>query len=210
MGQVNCPVFDLSLHQIVIRAGASLIVLSLHGLALAAIARVLGDRGPQFDGRLSASPIRQLDAVGTATAILFQLGWIRPMAIDPAQLRWGRLGLVVCVLGSIAATLIAVTLLLRLRTSALIYMPSAFVPTVLAILNESAESCSWFVALNVLPLPPLTGMHLLVAIRPSLAPVMMKYQRYAGLAIAALTLAGIVRPALQPLKDIVALLFPGL
>ena len=91
--------------------------------------------------------------------ILFQLGWIRPVAIDPAELRLGRLALVVCVVASIAATLAAVVLLLQLRIPALTYLPSAVVPTVLATLNEAAEMCAWFAAINLVPLPPLTAMH---------------------------------------------------
>jgi hypothetical protein len=43
-------VFDLSLHQVLIRAGACVVIISIHGFALAAIARGLGDRGPHFLG----------------------------------------------------------------------------------------------------------------------------------------------------------------
>src|SRR3954471_12508555 len=174
--------FDLSLQQFLIRIGACVIVLTIHGWLLALVARLLGDRGPQFDGRLSLNPARQFDLIGAATAVLYQVGWNWPLAIDPSQLRFGRLGLVFCVLGSVGATLVAVALVVQLRTAALIYLPSALVPTIIATLNEAAETCSWFVALNLLPLPPGTGMHLLIAIRPHLAPVMMKYHRLAGLA----------------------------
>jgi hypothetical protein len=202
--------FDLSLHQLLIRAGACAIIIAIHGFTLATIARALGDRGPQFDGRLTANPFRHADPIGAATMILFQLGWIRPVAIDPAELRLGRLALVVCVVASIAATLAAVALLLQLRIPALTYLPSAVVPTVLATLNESAEMCVWFAAINLVPLPPLTAMHLLVAVRPSVAPLLMKYRLYAAIALAALVLAGVVQPALQPLRDAIAGLLPKL
>jgi Zn-dependent protease len=202
-------VFDLSIHQLLIRAGACILITAIHGFALAAIARALGDRGPQFDGRLTANPFRHLDFIGAPMMILFQLGWIRPIAIDPSELRLGRLGLVVCVFGSIATTLAAVALLLGLRIPVLKYMPEAIVPTVIAMLNESVAMCTWFAALNLLPLPPLTGMHLLVAVRPSLAPLLTKYQIYIALALAALTLAGVVQPVLQPMRDALASLLPG-
>ena len=77
-------------------------------------------------------------------------------------------------------------------------------PTVIATLNESVVMCTWFVALNLLPLPPLTGMHLLVAVRPSLAPVLMKYRLYVAIALAVLTLAGVAHPVVQPIRDAVA------
>ena len=141
--------FDLSIHQLLIRAGACILITAIHGFALAAIARALGDRGPQFDGRLTANPFRHLDFIGAPMMILFQLGWIRPIAIDPSELRLGRLGLVVCVFGSIATTLAAVALLLGLRIPALKYMPEAIVPTVIAMLNESVAMRTWFAALNL-------------------------------------------------------------
>ena len=202
--------FDLSFHQLFIRAAACILVISIHGFVLAALARGLGDRGPQFDGRLTINPIGHLDVLGAAMMILFQLGWIRPIAIDPFKLRFGRLGLAVCALGSIAATLAAVVLLLGLRIPALKYMPEAAMPTVIATLNESVEMCTWFAAFNLLPLPPLTGMHLIVAIRPSLAPTLTKYSLYAAIALAVLVVAGVVQPVLQPVRDAVAGVLPRL
>jgi Zn-dependent protease len=194
-------VFDLSLHQLLIRAGACVLITAIHGFALAAAARALGDRGPQFDERLTANPLRHLDLIGAPMMILAQLGWIRPIAIDPTKLRFGGLGLTVCVVGSIATTLAAVGLLLGLRIPALTYLPSAIVPTVIATLNEAAEMCTWFAVFNLLPLPPLTGMHLIVAVRPRVAPSLMGYQVYAACALAALTLLGVTQPIVEPIRD---------
>jgi Zn-dependent protease len=194
-------VFDLSLHQVLIRAGACIVIISIQGFVLAAIARGLGDRGPQFDGRLTIDPLRHLDPLGAAAMMLFQIGWIRPIAIDPSELRFGRFGLIVCVFGSIAATLAAAALLLGLRIPALKFMPASFVPTIIATLNEAADMSTWFAALNVLPLPPLTGMHLLVAVSPGLATTLKKYSLYAAIALAALLVVGVVQPVLQPVRD---------
>jgi Zn-dependent protease len=201
--------FDLSLHQLIIRLGAFIVIIAIHGFALAAIARALGDRGPEFDERLTLNPISHLDMLGAATMILFQLGWICPIAIDPAALRLGRLGLVVCVFGSLAVTLAAVILLLGLRIPVLSYMPTAIVPTVIATLNGAVEMCTWFVVFNLIPLPPLTGAHFLVAARPSLAPLLAKYRIYAAIGLAALILTGAPQWALQPARDAIAGLLPG-
>ncbi len=201
---------DLSLHQLVIRAGACLLLTAIHGLALAAIARSLGQRGPPFDGRLTANPFRHLDPLGAATMILSQLGWIRAIAIDPTKLRGGRPTLILCVFGSVAMTLAAVLLLLQLRIPVLATMPSSFAPTMIATLNESAQMCAWFAALNLAPLPPLTGAHLLIAARPALAPLLTKYATSASIALAALALVGVLQPVLQPVRDAVAGLLPRL
>jgi Zn-dependent protease len=203
-------VFDLSLHQLLIRAGACIVIVAIHGFAFAAIARVMGDRGPQFDRRLTLNPISHLDVLGAVTMILLQLGWIRPIAIDPALLRFHRLGLIVCTCGSLAATLAAVVLLLGLRIPVLSTMPSAVVPTLIATLNAAVEMCAWFVAFNLLPLPPLTGAHFLVAARPSLAPLLAKYRIFAAVTFAVLIPSGVVQPVVRPVRDVVAYLLPGL
>lgn len=200
--------FDLSLHQLIIRFGAFIIVSAIHGFALAAIARAMGDRGPEFELRLTLNPFGHLDVLGALTMVLFQLGWIRPIAIDPKALRFGRLGLICCVCGSLATTLVVVVLLLELRIPVLSFAPTATVPTFIAILNAAVEMGTWFVAFNVLPVPPLTGALFLVAARPSLAPYLARFGTYAAVALAALILAGVVQPVVKPLRDGVGYLLP--
>jgi Zn-dependent protease len=201
-------VFDLSLQQLLIRGGACLMIVAIHGFALAGFARLMGDRGPQFDGRLTLNPFGHLDLIGAITLIVAQLGWIRPMTIDPAVLRLGRLGSVVCVIGSLAATLAACFALLALRIPVLTFMPIATVPTLVAMLNGTVETCVWFVAFNLLPIPPLTGAHFIVAAYPGLAKALIKTQLYTGLAAGALILLGVAEPIVRPLHDALVFLMP--
>jgi Zn-dependent protease len=202
-------VFDLSLDQLLIRAGACVIIVAIHGAALGAIARALGDRGPQFDERLTLNPVTHLDILGAVAMILSQLGWIRPIAIDPAQLRLGRLGLVICVIASLAVTLVVAQLLFWLRIPALLATPAAVAPTVLATLNAAGEMAAWFVAFNFLPLPPLTGSHLLSAVRPSLMPLFSRYRVQVTVLAAALVLTGVARPIVQPIRNAILFVVPG-
>jgi Zn-dependent protease len=202
-------VFDLSLHQLIIRLGAALILVAVHGFALAGIARVLGDRGPQYDERLTLNPFSHVDVIGALTMIFFQLGWIRPIAIDPSALRFGRFGLALCVIASLAATLVVTILLQALRIPALAYLSSAIAPTVIAILNEAPAMCAWFVVFNLLPAPPLTGAHFLVAAHPDLAPLLSRYGVYFAIAWAALAVLGVPQYVLQPVRDALAGLLPG-
>jgi Zn-dependent protease len=206
----STPVFDLTLHQLIIRLGACLVIVAVHGFALAGIAWLMGDRGPRLDGRLTLNPFTHLDMIGALVLILFQLGWIKPMAIDPAALRLGRLGLVVCVIGSLAVTLAVAVILLALRTPALIYLPIAVSPTVIAILNGLVEMGAWFAAFNLLPIPPLTGEQFLVAVRPSLAAPLARYQLHAAIVVAVLIFLGAATPVIKPLRDALASVLPVL
>lgn len=169
----------------------------------------MGDRGPQLDGRLTLNPFSHLDIVGAITLILAQMGWIQPMAIDPAVMRFGRLGAVVCIVGSLAATLAAAFALLALRIPVLVFMPSAVVPTLVAMLNETVGTCIWFVALNLLPIPPLTGANFIIAAHPGLAKALAKTWLYAGLVVGALILLGVAQPIVKPLHDALFLALPA-
>src|SRR5262249_45322569 len=60
-------VFDLSFHQLLIRAGACILITSIHGFVLAGLARGLGGRGPQSDGTLAINPIEPPDVNVAAT-----------------------------------------------------------------------------------------------------------------------------------------------
>jgi Zn-dependent protease len=202
-------VFDLSLDQLLIRAGACVVITAIQGAVLAAIARALGDRGPQFDERLTLNPLSHLDILGAAAMILSQLGWIRPMAIDPAQLRFDRLGLVICVVASLAVTFVVAQLLFWLRIPALLTMPTAVAPTVLATLNACGEMAAWFVAFNLLPVPPLTGEHLLIAVHPAFMKLFAHYRMPISVFAVGLILFGVAQPVVRPIRNAILYLIPG-
>lgn len=141
--------------------------------------------------------------------ILWQFGWIRPIAIDPAQLRLGRLGLVICVIASLAVTLVVAELLFWLRIPALLATPTAVAPTVLATLNAAGEMAAWFTAFNLLPVPPLTGGHLLSAARPGLRPLFSRYRVQVTVLAAALVLSGVAQPVVRTIRNAILFVVPG-
>lgn len=190
--------FDLTLQQVLLRGAAFLLIIAVHGFALAGIARLLGDKGPQFDARLTAGPITHLDLLGLVGSIFFQLGWIRPIAIDPAEMRTGRRGLVIAVLLSLAAVLVVAMLLLPLRNVALATLPATFALNVSLFINTVLQMSAWFAVFNLLPVPPLTGAHLLVAIRPELRTILPRLYPYAVGVLAVLMVTGILPRLLRP------------
>ena len=150
MGPDGAGVIDFSLQQLVLRFIAIVFIAALHGFAVAAAACALGDPGPGHDGRLSLNPLAHLDVVGTASGVLFSVGWIRPIAVDPDELRVGRIGLLIIVAAGAAASLIGAIALRLLRplvlpllpdaTSAFIFSISAGDLQTIAILNLVIDS----------------------------------------------------------------------
>jgi Zn-dependent protease len=194
---------DYSLQQLVLRLLAMVFIAAVHGIAVAGTACALGDPGPRYDGRLTASPLHHLDVLGTLAGV-FSAGWIRPIAIDPAELRTGRIGLVLVVLAGVAATLVSVAALRLIRPYLLPLLPDTTSALVFAFIETIGELGLWFALVNVLPLPPLTGSHLLVAIAPQWRDRLRRAQPYAAVLLAALAVAGVVMRLLAPVYAVLA------
>jgi Zn-dependent protease len=194
---------DYTLQQFVLRLLAMVFIAAIHGIAVAGTACALGDPGPRYDGRLTANPLTHLDVLGTLAGV-FSLGWIRPIAIDPALLRFGRAGLVLVVLAGAAATLASVVVLRLVRPHLLPLLPDTTSALAFAGIETIGEVSLWFALVNVLPLPPLTGAHLLVAVAPGIRDALRRVQPYGAVALAILAITGLAARALAPLYGILA------
>ena len=144
-----------------------LLIASVHGFAIAATAWAIGDPGPRDDGRLGLSPLRHVDLLGGALMVLFTVGWIRPIALDLTRLRPGRAGLLVVVVVAACATIGFAVLLRLVRPFVLYMLPDTAAATFFVFVETVGQLAVVFTVFNLLPLPPLTGQHLLVAVLPA-------------------------------------------
>ena len=199
---------DYSLQQLVLRLLAMVFVAAVHGVAVAGTACALGDPGPRYDGRLTPNPLSHLDVLGTLAGV-FSAGWIRPIAVDPAELRTGRVGLALVVLAGTGATLASVVALRFVRPYLLPLLPDTTSALAFAFIETIGELSLWFALVNVVPLPPLTGSHLLVAIAPQWRDRLRRSQPYAAVLIAVLAVAGVVTRLLGPVYAVLARLVLG-
>jgi len=197
---------ELTIQLVVMRLLAGLLIASVQGAALAAIAVLLGDRGPRHDGRLTLLPFRHVDLVGLGAIIVSGFGWGRPVAIEAGQLRFGRWGLVIAVFGSSLVLVALGALLLLLVVPALTLLPYTAGLTIAAFLRVAARLCVFAALLALLPIPPLAGAHLLAAVGlrvpASVGPVLA----WVLLILSALGVTGML---LDPLYRIVAPLVLG-
>jgi Zn-dependent protease len=191
-------VSDLTLQQLVMRFVAYVFIAAVHGFAVAAVAVAMGDQGPRYDGRLRINPLAHLDVIGTASGVLFSVGWIRPIAIDPFELRFGRIGLAIVVAAGTAATLISAIALRLVRPFLLPLLPDTASATTFALIEVIGELSAWFALTSILPLPPLTGAHLLAVAAPKYHKVIAKVAPYAGFVLALVAASGAVAKILGP------------
>jgi Zn-dependent protease len=200
---------DLTLQLLVLRLVAYVFIAAVHGFAVAAVAVALGDRGPRYDRRLSINPLAHLDLIGTASGVLFSVGWIKPVAIDLFALRSGRLGLAIIVAAGVAATLVSAVALRLARPFILPLLPDTASATAFALIEITGELSMWLALVNILPAPPLTGAHLLAITAPAYGKVITRIAPYAGIVLTLVAATGIVTNLLRPVYRMLAILVLG-
>lgn len=197
---------DLTVDLVVMRVIAGITIMTVQGLVLAAVALLLGDKGPQYDGKLTAWPWGHVDLLGLLSMALTGFGWSRPVAIDPAQLRPGRWGLVVAVLASSVALLLLGFLLLQLAVPLLTGLEYTAAVTASAFVREAAQLCVWIALFSLLPIPPLTGAHFLAALGIA---VPERFTTFLGWALFVASIFGVTRVVVTPAYNLLAPLILG-
>jgi uncharacterized membrane protein len=157
---------ELSIAEIVSRLAAALLYAAIQGLLLAGLARLMGDRKPQYEGRLTLNPFAHVAAWGMLLAALFAMSWIRPMRFDSKANRFGGLGIVLVVVFGLAGMLLLVPVLDLLRPFVL-YLPRTGSYAVLIVFEALQKIIVGSVILNLLPVPGLIAGSLLWALWPA-------------------------------------------
>jgi len=138
-----------------------------HEFAHAWTADKLGDDTPRLQGRLTLNPLAHVDWLGTAilpflTALFAGgfLGWGKPVMTDTRKLRGGAQGLALVALAGPASNIVmAVILAVITRLLLPIARP-------VADFTAFGVQLSLYLALfNLLPIPPLDGSKLLLAMK---------------------------------------------
>ena len=79
-----------------------LLALTLHEFAHAWTAVHFGDLTPKLAGRLTLDPLKHLDPLGTLFLFVAQIGWAKPVPVNPANFTHPRADLWVSLAGIIA------------------------------------------------------------------------------------------------------------
>ncbi|MFM8333366.1 MAG: site-2 protease family protein [Candidatus Methylumidiphilus sp.] len=166
---------DLSLLQkIAIWLLPVVFAITLHEVAHGWVAKLLGDRTAESQGRLTLNPLHHIDPVGTVLlpGLLlvfsgFVFGWAKPVPVN-----WGRLhnpkrdiGLV-AIAGPAANLTMIVLWIIVARLASLIGVGSVALP----LIFMSAAGIfinSMLMLLNLLPLPPLDGGRVMSCLLPT-------------------------------------------
>ena len=147
---------------------ALLILLTVpHEYAHAWVAEKLGDDTPRLEGRVTLYPLAHIDWLGTVilpaiTSLMGAgfLGWGRPVNTNPYRLRWGMNGLLLVALaGPVSNVILAVIL------AFLVVIIRSVAPILAEFLVRGIPLSLYLALFNMIPVPPLDGSKLLLAMR---------------------------------------------
>jgi Zn-dependent protease len=136
-----------------------------HEFAHAWVATRLGDDTPRLEGRVTLNPLAHVDWVGTALLPFIMLlmglgfiGWGKPVRTEPSKLRGGLNGLLLVALAGPASNIVMALVLGGIA--------GAFPANTFTHYIAYGVDLSLFLAVfNLLPIPPLDGSKLLLAMR---------------------------------------------
>ena len=155
----------------------------LHEVSHGVVANSLGDPTAKNAGRLTLNPIGHVDPVGSLLLpFLFivsggpVIGWAKPVPINPFMLKnqtWAPA--LVSLAGPGSNLLLALVFSLLVRFLPLETLSPLFSGALVSIVQLNL----YLALLNLLPIPPLDGSHLLFAFLPkSFEPLKMLLARY--------------------------------
>jgi Zn-dependent protease len=202
---------DLTVSLVVMRLIAGIIIAMTHGLALAAAAYYLGDKGPYYDGRLKLH-WEHLDLLGLGSLMLTGFGWGQPIAIDKDQLKigthkLGAFGLILIPLAGSLALLLTGFVILLLAGPLLTTLEFTTAVAAAAAVRLTARLCVWMALFSLIPFPPLAGAYFLKALGLNLPrPI----ETFGGWVLLFISVFGISQLILMPAYNVIAPLLLGM
>ncbi len=160
---------------------ALILSIVIHEVAHGHAANWLGDPTARLQGRLSLNPIKHVDPLGSVIlpALLvignasFLFGWAKPVPYNPYNLKnqkWGEA--IVAAAGPAVNILLAIIFALLVRFAPLLDLSSSFIELAYLIVFINVLLAMF----NMLPIPPLDGSKILMAILPTKAK--MSYRNF--------------------------------
>ncbi len=158
--------FGFNLMEMVAGLPGLIMALALHEYAHARTAVAMGDFTPRMMGRLTVNPLAHIDPIGLVMLLVARFGWAKPVIINPHNFRDRKKGEILVALAGPAMNF----LLAFLALGVMIFLTH----TMRIEMSYGLRAVLWLIVVyninfgifNLIPLPPLDGSRILMAVLP--------------------------------------------
>ena len=158
--------FGFNLMEIVAGLPGLIIALALHEYAHAWAAVKMGDFTPKMMGRLTLNPMAHIDPIGLVVLLIARFGWAKPVVINPHNFHDRKKGEILVALAGPAMNFLLAFLALGVM--------SFLNNTMRREMSYGLRAVLWLIVVyninfgifNLIPLPPLDGSRILMAVLP--------------------------------------------
>ncbi len=181
--------------------------ITVHEVAHGWVANKLGDGTAKMLGRLTLSPIKHIDPIGTIVVPIalvlisgFAFGWAKPVPVNARNFKRPRRDMaIVAVAGPIANVIMAIMWVLFLKLATLVSDVN-IAKGLVAMASAGITINIVLFVFNLFPIPPLDGSKVLAGIAPpSVANLMDKIEPYGFFIVMGLLYFGVLNTIMNPI-----------
>jgi Zn-dependent protease len=183
-----------------------LFAITVHEAAHGYVARMFGDSTAYVLGRVTLNPVKHIDPIGTIVVPIamvlttgFMFGWAKPVPVNWGSLRQPKRDMIwVAAAGPGANLVMAILWAIVFRVLALVGIEERFL---YEVARAGIQVNIIFMALNLLPIPPLDGGRIVSGILPrGLSNLYARIEPFGLIIIVVLLFTGALAFLLQPLQ----------
>jgi Zn-dependent protease len=196
------------IQQIAVYAIPVLLAITVHEAAHGYVARMFGDNTAYVLGRVTLNPVKHIDPLGTIVIPLgmvlltgFMFGWAKPVPVDWGSLRRPKRDMIwVAAAGPGVNLVMAVIWALIYRTISAAGVQENF----FYLVAQAGISVNLvFMALNLLPIPPLDGGRIVSGLLPTrMSIAYSRIEPYGLVILLVLMFTGALSFLLRPMHEI--------
>lgn len=158
----------------------------------------MGDPTARQMGRLTLNPIPHIDLMGLLVMVGsgFRFGWAKPVPVNPFNFRdWRRGTFLVSLAGPVSNLLLAAVAAVIFRLLPLLGLTPSSANAAFNFVYYMVSINCILAFFNLIPLPPLDGSHLLIAVLPPrYENFVSSLERYGPMILIAVVVSGFILP----------------